>query len=71
METMVGTPYYIAPEVLNYDYTLKCDIWSMGVLLYVMLSGYFPFYDKTSRGVFEKIKVGAFDFRHKEFSNVS
>ena len=43
LSTMAGTPYFMAPEVINGAYDFKCDIWSLGVLLYLMLSGYLPF----------------------------
>ena len=42
-DTMVGTPYYIAPEVLQNRYGFACDMWSLGVIMYILLSGYLPF----------------------------
>jgi len=41
--SITGTPYYMAPEVFDEKYNSKCDIWSLGVLLYVFMSGYLPF----------------------------
>ena len=55
MQTIVGTPYYVAPEVLKGEYGYECDCWSLGIILYIMLSGYMPFIGQTSAEVFEKI----------------
>ena len=43
MQTMAGTPYYMAPEVLEGCYGKECDLWSLGVLMYTLVSGYLPF----------------------------
>jgi len=67
----IGTPYYIAPEVLNMDYTEKCDVWSCGVILYILLSGYPPFPGKSNEDIMRKVRIGQFHFNHSEFNTVS
>ena len=56
MKTVAGTPYYMAPEVLDERaYNDKIDIWSLGVILYVFMSGYLPFQGDNRNDVFAKI----------------
>jgi len=71
MHSIVGTPYYLAPEVLRKNYGKECDIWSLGVLLFVILSGNFPFKGKTHEEVFRKIIRGNYSFNSKYWNNVS
>ena len=62
MHTVAGTPYFIAPEVLGGSYAKECDIWSFGVLLYLILSGKYPFDAGNRTELFDKIKRGDFSF---------
>lgn len=61
----------MAPEVLDRDYTQKADMWSIGVMLYVLLCGYLPFQGKEASTVFARIRTADFHFKHKEFEEVS
>ena len=69
--TLVGTPYYVAPELFKDTYTYKCDFWSLGVMLYVMLSGKPPFYDKDDRVIFKKILKCDYNFNAPIWDEVS
>ncbi len=50
-----GTPYYIAPEILKNNYNYKCDNWSLGVMLYVLLSGKPPFYGRNEVDIMSNV----------------
>jgi calcium-dependent protein kinase len=54
-------PYYMAPEVLNKSYNLKCDVWSCGVILYILLCGYPPFNGDDAE-IKRRITLGKVDF---------
>ena len=55
LKTVVGTPYYVAPEVLRQSYDKSCDIWSLGIILYIFLCGYPPFEGDDSKEIFRNI----------------
>jgi len=66
-----GTPYYTAPQVLDGRYTEACDLWSCGVIMYVLLCGVPPFMGKTDVEVAQKIKRGNFAFQADAWNKVS
>ena len=71
MTQVHGTAYYIAPEVIQQAYTEKCDIWSCGVILYVMLCGSPPFNGGNDDEIMEAVLTGRFNFDLPEFRAVS
>ncbi|MCE3049964.1 Phosphoenolpyruvate carboxylase kinase 1 [Datura stramonium] len=72
MSGVVGTPYYVAPEVLaGRDYNEKVDIWSAGVILYIMLAGIPPFYGDSTEEIFEAVLRANLRFPTRIFHSVS
>ena len=65
-----GTPGYLSPEVLKKEpYAKAVDIWACGVILYILLVGYPPFWDEDQHRLYAQIKAGAYDvsFKNKHF----
>mmetsp|Transcript_117954 Transcript_117954/g.251928 ORF Transcript_117954/g.251928 Transcript_117954/m.251928 type:complete len:523 (-) Transcript_117954:58-1626(-) len=71
MSTKAGTAYYVAPEVLKGAYDEKCDVWSAGVISFILLCGYPPFSADTDGEILRKVKQGTFEFRSPEWDPMS
>ena len=67
-----GTPGYLSPEVLKKEpYGKPVDIWACGVILYILLVGYPPFWDEDQHRLYAQIKAGAYDYPSPEWDTVT
>ena len=71
MKTVVGTPYYVAPEVLKGSYDKRCDVWSLGVILFVFLCGYPPFEGDNNKEIFKNVLKQDLKFDPADWTTVS
>ena len=72
LKSIVGSPNFIAPEILNkQEYDYKCDIWSLGVIIFILLSGDPPFQGENNFETFNRIKKGHFSFDGKEWKKIT
>ena len=71
LKTKVGTAYYVSPEILNGNYTHLCDIWSAGVILYILLSGDPPFNGPNDNAIYNKVAQMKFSFPENKWKNIS
>lgn len=73
LKTQCGTQEYVAPEILAHNpaYDVQCDVWTVGVIIFIMLGGYYPFRGKSEEKVLKKVRYGEFTFHKKYWTGIS
>ena len=71
LKDMAGSPFYLAPEVLAEKYGPQADVWSAGVVLYILLSGIPPFWANTNEGIFKSIKEAKLNLTRNPWPTIS
>jgi len=71
LNSLVGTPIYMAPEIIQGSYDERCDNWSLGCILYLLLTGHNAFKGKNRQQVFDTILSGDYDTSSKEYKSIS
>ena len=69
--TLYGTPFYTAPEIMKNRYSVKSDVWSCGCILYVMLSGSLPFFERENSKLYKKVLRGKFNLSEGRWEEIS
>ena len=71
LNDIVGSAYYVAPEVLHRSYSMEADVWSVGVITYILLCGSRPFGARTESGIFKSVLKTAPNFDEEPWPSIS
>jgi len=71
LDMRIGTPFYVAPQVLDGCYDQACDLWSCGVIMYILLCGYPPFGGSSQQEIVMRVKTGVYAFPDKDWEGIS